>query len=675
MKNRIFLKLAVVLAVSFILQTINVFAYPSREYASKDYRNMQIMNKQGTVVPKPTAQFSANRISGGQVVDLVTSYADYDCNADIPTLTCYVGDTLTFTDMSRANNGGNIVEWDWQRYGALGDSYKVYKNNIVNTESFQLTAEGETTFYLCVKSDTKVKTGSCDPWSENGNHQTVGKNKWFPKGAYWYFTAVRIVVKPVRKAVVTVRYWDAPNNTIIREETVNMGQLFDDAQTVDTNIHIDDMDGYSFSAWNVQLPDGTIQYSGNDKDVQITLAGWVPQKFLNVELYPEKNTGVEVRYWDKAENAVIKQETLTGEKVVGEQETKIIAEINVPDGYTTDGWNVQLPDGTIQYEGTESLTEIALSGYIPKKFLNVRCYPINNKKITVNYIDTISKKIIETELLKPDKSDTDVSIKNISGYVIEDWTLKLPDGKEEKSGNDDPVRVTLTENEPHKILDVNCYPTGSGGNSNDPEPVPPTETIVKPSGICNGIIEWTETDSHRVPYKSGRQTKYRTCRHTFNYKVVLGASAEVTPAVLKSGYGFEVNVNCTLNTSLISQSGGCSNWGRNRKAANSVKNPDKATIYLPWEMTNSLGMQGKTISMVSGGRLKFKLPVSPVSQAGARKIYTPVELSGTKEAPEHHLFEIYISGGGVGGVEFCQKLDETITINGDMYEDDFSGAD
>lgn len=79
--------------------------------------------------------------------------------------------------------------------------------------------------------------------------------------------------------------------------------------------------------------------------------------------------------------------------------------------------------------------------------------------------------------------------------------------------------------------------------------------------------------------------------------------------------------------------------------------------------------------MVSGGRLKFKLPVSPVSQAGARKIYTPVELPGTKEAPERHSFEIYISGGGVGGVEFCQKLDETITINGDMYEDDFSGAD
>ena len=96
---------------------------------------------------------------------------------------------------------------------------------------------------------------------------------------------------------------------------------------------------------------------------------------------------------------------------------------------------------------------------------------------------------------------------------------------------------------------------------------------------------------------------------------------------------------------------------------------------MPWEMINSLGMQGKTISMVSGVRLKFKLPVSPVSQAGARKIYTPVELPGTKEAPERHLFEIYISGGGIGGVEFCQKLDETITINGDMYEDDFSGAD
>lgn len=73
--------------------------------------------------------------------------------------------------------------------------------------------------------------------------------------------------------------------------------------------------------------------------------------------------------------------------------------------------------------------------------------------------------------------------------------------------------------------------------------------------------------------------------------------------------------------------------------------------------------------------MKFRLPVSNVSQAGARKIYTPVELAGTSEEPVSHDFEVYISGGGIEGVEFCQKLIGTITINGDMYEDDFSGSD
>ena len=106
-----------------------------------------------------------------------------------------------------------------------------------------------------------------------------------------------------------------------------------------------------------------------------------------------------------------------------------------------------------------------------------------------------------------------------------------------------------------------------------------------------------------------------------------------------------------------------------------VKDPTKATVYLPWEMTNRLGTQSKTIGMEQNGRLKFQLPVSNVSEAGARRIYTPVELPGTEENPVNHEFEVYISGGGIEGVEFCQKLIGRITINGDMYSDDFSGAD
>lgn len=144
---------------------------------------------------------------------------------------------------------------------------------------------------------------------------------------------------------------------------------------------------------------------------------------------------------------------------------------------------------------------------------------------------------------------------------------------------------------------------------------------------------------------------------------------------MKSGYGFDVNVSCAVNTKLVSNKGGCSNWGKNRKALMYINDPTKATVYIPWDMTNRLGTQSKAIAMESNGRLKFRLPISNVSEAGARKIYTPVELPGTAEEPVSHEFEIYINGGGFEGVEFCQKIIGRITINGDMYSDDFSGSD
>mgnify|MGYP004563135661 FL=1 len=675
MKKRILSIMTVIMAVIFLCGTLSVMAYPSNEKVNKDYRNMSIQNAAGTIIPKPTAQFSANRVVNGAGADIAVSYTGYDCNAEFPTLTCYVGDTLTFTDMSRGNNGDSIAEWDWQYFGAMGDHHNIYKNNIVNTQSFNLTEPGETIFYLCVKSDVKVKKGCCDPWSGNGNHQTVGRNKWFPKGAYWYFTAVRVVVKPIREAIVNVRYWDAQNNRVFHEGTVNAGQIFGDADTVDTSVHITDWDGYAYSGWNVQLPDGTIQYSGNERDVGITLAGWVPQKYLNVEFFPYMNTGVEIRYWDKEENKLISTENLMGGTVLREQETIIAATINTPPGYKTDGWNVQLPDGTIQYEGTGNPTDITVNGYIPKKILNVKCYPISDKKVTVNYINSETKKVINTEIIRAAEGDgtqtVNVSFKNVPGYVIEDWTLELPDGKKEREGTEEPVEVILTERRPHKILNINCFPIDDGDDIPD---TPPGEVVVKPSGTCNGIIEWSETDSHQVRYRSNGKTKYRTCTHKFEYKTVLSADAVISPSTLKSGYGFEVEVKYSISTRLVSNKG-CSSWGGGRSPASTVKNPTKATIYLPWEMSNRLGTQGKTISMEDGGRLKFILPKSPVSEIGARKIYTPVTLAGTKEEPKSHSFEIYINGGGVGNTEFCRKIDKSITVNGDMYEDDFSGAD
>jgi hypothetical protein len=195
--------------------------------------------------------------------------------------------------------------------------------------------------------------------------------------------------------------------------------------------------------------------------------------------------------------------------------------------------------------------------------------------------------------------------------------------------------------------------------------------------VCDGEIEWTETDSHRVrngSYSDGTP-KYRTCYHTFTYKAVLSADATVTPSTFKSGYGFETKVNYTIKTKLIDNDGDyCSSWGDSRSATKKVKDPTTSTVYIPWSMTNRLGTQSKSIAMEKSGR-SFQLPKSLVSETGARKIYTDVALAGTKEEPANHSFEIYISGGGVGNIEFCKKLSKTITINGDMYEDDFSGAD
>ena len=64
---------------------------------------------------------------------------------------------------------------------------------------------------------------------------------------------------------------------MFHEGYINAGQILNDADTVDTSFHITDWDGYAYSGWNVQLSDGTIQYSGTERNVGITLAGWLPE--------------------------------------------------------------------------------------------------------------------------------------------------------------------------------------------------------------------------------------------------------------------------------------------------------------------------------------------------------------------------------------------------------------
>ena len=497
----------VTLAAVFVCSNlVTVYADYSEESCEKDYRGQPIYNTYGNEAVKPIANFKVKRLRDGVLMDEIISDSGYDLGTPFPTMDCYVGDTIVFEDLSNPKDGNSIKTWDFQYYGTLGDSYKEYNYNILENASFELTEPGETAFFLCVKSDLPVMTGSLDAWSDNGNHQIVGRNKWFPRGMYWYFASARIIINPAPEAKVNVRYWNVPMNEVFYEEQLDLGELAGD-NTVKTTVHVDDKDGYEFGGWNVQLPTGEIQYTGDERDVDIELAPWNPVKDLNIECFP-----------------------------------------------TDDGGN-----------------------------------------------------------------------------------------EDDDYNNDD-----------------------NGGDS--------IITVTPPDGICDGELEWTETDSHRVrngTYSDGT-LRYTTCNHTFTYKAVLSADVELTPSTFKSGYGFETKVAYKVTKSLVKNDGGCSNWGNSRSAKSTVSDPTKATVYVPWTMTNRLGTQPQSVSMEKSGKA-FVLPVSPVSEAGARRIYTDVALAGTEEEPVEHSVDIYISGGGVGDIEFCKKLTSSFVINGDMYSDDFSG--
>ena len=78
MKNKIFKIMAVVLAAILLFGSVSALAAPSIHKVNKDYRAFQIYNKQGAKINKPTAQFAANRVVNGEVVDMAISYDGYD---------------------------------------------------------------------------------------------------------------------------------------------------------------------------------------------------------------------------------------------------------------------------------------------------------------------------------------------------------------------------------------------------------------------------------------------------------------------------------------------------------------------------------------------------------------------------------------------------------------------
>ena len=592
---------AVVMAAFFLcINIITVHSGKSNDYAEDDYRRIDVYDIYENIIEKPIAKFEARRERNGVIIDSVESYEGIDLDTPFPVLECYVGDSITFRDLSLDPDGRRIIQWDWQMIGALGNSAYYYNHNPVNTARFELTSPGETTFFLCVKNDFIPPTDYAEPWSANGNQQAVGHNKWYPRGIYWYFTAITVIVHPAIQTGINVRYWDSQNNVIIQETATSLGELQKGSST-ETIVHIEDIEGYKFMSWNVVLPDGTVQYDGTSSDVTVGLSDLLPEKILDIECLPYSDTEVRVRYWDTSANRIMYEEPRYGDRVAGEESVVITVDVLDWDDYVFEGWNIELPDGDIQNEGSEKTVDVGLSGYLPQKYLNIKYRP--------------------------------------------------------------PAGPTPTPE-----------PTPGPGSGGDPYQTPiPTPA---PAVECDtGEITWSENDSHRVSsYNASGNLTYKTCNHVFKYKTTLSATATVEPQTFKSGYGFECEVECSVSSAILqSNTGGCSTWGNNRAAESSISNPTRAVVYIPWTCTNSFGAQPQTISMDNHQTLKFQLPENPISSISARKIYTPVALPGTAEAPVSHSFDIYISGGGVGTTEFCKKLTKTITVNGDMYTDDVSG--
>lgn len=216
---------------------------------------------------------------------------------------------------------------------------------------------------------------------------------------------------------------------------------------------------------------------------------------------------------------------------------------------------------------------------------------------------------------------------------------------------------------------------------------PPQDT----TGACSDVITWSEVRSHKY-YCSGCKTrtdgsKYcpgHTCNHVYTYQAKLKSSAVLKAAkpngnnkTFKSGYGFMVDVSNVIEVKQISNSGAC---GKSKIKANNKKvvPPLSAEVRTNWSVKNKekKTIQGTTITMTKASAAaaisQFVTAANPVSNYNKSLIYTDVALKGTRKNPDNHTITVYTYGGGVNGVQFCKSIPLTFTINGNMYEDDWT---
>jgi hypothetical protein len=210
------------------------------------------------------------------------------------------------------------------------------------------------------------------------------------------------------------------------------------------------------------------------------------------------------------------------------------------------------------------------------------------------------------------------------------------------------------------------------------EDTPPPVLIPDTTGSCKGTIQWSETKSHTYTTGSGEHKVTHTCNHRYYYEAKLTSTGTLTAdkpngnsTTFKSGYGFKVTMNNTVSVKQINDNGSC---GSHKTKSNSktVTPPSAAEVRTNWTVINKekKTKQNTVIKLSSSGSGSFVTAANPVSNYNKALIYTDVSLAGTRQKPVKHNISVYAYGGGVNGVQFCNTLNLSFTINGNMYEDD-----
>lgn len=208
------------------------------------------------------------------------------------------------------------------------------------------------------------------------------------------------------------------------------------------------------------------------------------------------------------------------------------------------------------------------------------------------------------------------------------------------------------------------------------------------AGGCQKVITWNESETHKYGSSGHKascppgctKSHRKTCTHVHTYQATLNSTGAITAAkpngngiTFKSGYGFGVTMNNTITVKEISNSGKCGK-SRSKTHSKTPTLPTSAEVRTNWTVKNNelRKTQPKIVSLESAGAGKFITAKNPISHYSNRYIYTDVALKGTARNPVNHTVTLYTHGGGVNGTPFCNSINLTFTINGNMYEDDWT---